>query len=426
MSKFAIIKDTEQIVHATLERKSNAVYLCPDCNESVILKKGTIKAHHFSHRKLSNCTFYKNPTESQMHKDGKLMIKSILENVCRKKSTLTIINKCKCTKKTTTTNIMLNDDLIVKIEYPFQYNGTKIADVACLDMDKNIKYIFEIFHTHRTKEEARPEPFFEIEASSLTLLNPEGEITLTCCRDLSDKCTCYEEEKIKAEEELRKEKIKAEEELLKQESEDDRMIDSFLQHLALDEKFIKREAESDEFRKKVNDKLQEYIEKIKDELESLEYSESLFTFYITKLTSIEEALSHIPNIFLIKSSIKDISNIENKYKEQEIKDDCLIELLFRESTTNPDFTKREIESTKFNIRLRDRLREYIAKIKEELKKSKFSTELFTSHITKLSHILNILSNFDNKDLINCSIIDITQTKQKEDAKTLHVRPYWKE
>lgn len=90
----------------------------------------------------------------------------------------------------------LTDSSTVELEYRFCHNGVKIADVAILD-DGQILCIFEICHTHKTKSEHRPEPWFEIDASSLIHLANDfknTELKINCIR--CEKCnTCIKTEK---------------------------------------------------------------------------------------------------------------------------------------------------------------------------------------------------------------------------------------
>ena len=76
----AINKITKQYCFPILANK-NDEYIRPECNKSLILKKGILIIYHFSHYKADNpCNYYNNPTETQIHKDAKLAIKQILVN----------------------------------------------------------------------------------------------------------------------------------------------------------------------------------------------------------------------------------------------------------------------------------------------------------------------------------------------------------
>lgn len=50
---------------AWITEKSERPFFCPECKKEVVLKKGVIKAHHFSHKPQSNCIYGTN--ESQKH-----------------------------------------------------------------------------------------------------------------------------------------------------------------------------------------------------------------------------------------------------------------------------------------------------------------------------------------------------------------------
>lgn len=186
--------------YPTIAVKTN-VYSCPDCKKNVILKKGNIKIHHFAHHKSENpCSYYNNPGESQIHKDAKLLLKTLLENkrsICFKRN----CDTCSETKLFNT--IEYTDKSKTILEHPFKYNNSsKQADVALLN-DNNIAYIFEICYKHKTLEENRPEPWFEIDAEALQknkdILNTENtNIGIVCLRKY--KCNkCIVREKIRLE-----------------------------------------------------------------------------------------------------------------------------------------------------------------------------------------------------------------------------------
>lgn len=162
-------------------------YICPECKKDLIVCKGSIKAHHFRH-KVSNqipCHYYTDPTESQIHKDAKILLKTILDT----KISVSICRECpSCNEYIEFKIPEINDKSVIKLEYRFDYNGKKIADVAYIDNDK-LLYIFEIYNTHKTKNENRPEPWFEIDAKKLIQIanntNSDGLI-IPCIR--SEKC----------------------------------------------------------------------------------------------------------------------------------------------------------------------------------------------------------------------------------------------
>ena len=95
----------------------------------------------------------------------------------------------------------------IKLEHRFEYNGTKIADVAYID-DNEILCIFEICNTHKTRSEKRPEPWFEIDAENLIRLANDDNLNslqIPCIR--CEKCDdCIEKEK-RLNEEKKQQKI---------------------------------------------------------------------------------------------------------------------------------------------------------------------------------------------------------------------------
>ena len=161
----AINKTTNQYEYPRIAVKTN-MYSCPDCKKDVILRKGKIRVHHFAHYKSDNpCTYYERPGESQIHKDAKLALKTILEEdqdlcIVRSCGTYNHIIKHHIDKRTEKSSIQL--------EHRFAFNDSqKTADIAYLDAGGSIKYIFEICYKHKTREDIRPEPWFEINAEKL-------------------------------------------------------------------------------------------------------------------------------------------------------------------------------------------------------------------------------------------------------------------
>lgn len=178
----AINKDTGNPTHPR-DASNSDTYLCPICQHEVFPKKGHIKIHHFAHKSDSNCNFYNNPSESEIHKYAKILLSICLRN----KIPLHIIKNCnKCTE-----NIIYVTDFKIETEWAFQYNGQKYADIAYIS-ENNIKYIFEICHTNKTNEENRPEPWFEFKAvdviDAFNSRKAGEKLQLNCIRTCK---TCY-------------------------------------------------------------------------------------------------------------------------------------------------------------------------------------------------------------------------------------------
>jgi hypothetical protein len=134
-----------------------------------------------------------------------------------------IRNCCSCKKDTDFHIPEVSVHSSVEIEYRFEYNGPKIADVAYLE-NGNLSYVFEILNTHRTDPEKRPEPWFEIDAETFIKNASDPELFLLkihCVRcEKCEDCILQEKreeeirfERMKKEEEFRLERIKREEEL---------------------------------------------------------------------------------------------------------------------------------------------------------------------------------------------------------------------
>ena len=162
---WAINKNTKQYYYLNIGNKKDK-YICPDCNKDVIFKNDNIRIYHFAHARSDNpCNHYIKLSETQIHKNAKYLIKSLLEN----KIKLSFIRKCINCKNNNEIKIPQVTELSqIYNEYRFEYNGLKIIDVAHI-IDDIIICIFEICNTHKTNDENRSEPLFEIDA--LTILN---------------------------------------------------------------------------------------------------------------------------------------------------------------------------------------------------------------------------------------------------------------
>ncbi len=184
----AIDVKTKEYVYPYIAIKTEK-YKCPECEEMLIFKKGTVNRPHFAHQKNGNCTFYNKPSESQVHKDAKRQLETVLS-----RKDIRIERILSCCGKRINNPIGIVDDSEIKLEHRFQFNGkTRIADVACVEKNGNIKYIFEICHTHATRSGDRPEPWFELSAGVLITQFNKGVYILKCMRD--EKCgECEEKE----------------------------------------------------------------------------------------------------------------------------------------------------------------------------------------------------------------------------------------
>jgi len=197
LSLGAINKLTGEYVYPKIANKKDE-YICPECNKDLILVKGEIRVHHFRHKvdTKTPCNHYNKPTETQIHKDAKILLKTLLE----RKIPISFIRKCcECASDSIWKLPEIKDNSFIKLEHRFEFNGQKIADVAWLNDDK-LYCIFEICNTHKTRNENRPEPWFEIDAETLITNANDDSLTLlevSCIRRqiICGKCREYNNKK---------------------------------------------------------------------------------------------------------------------------------------------------------------------------------------------------------------------------------------
>ena len=127
-----------------------------------------------------------------------MLLKRLFEN----KVNISFIRTClSCKNKEKFEIPEISEGSVIEIEHTFKYNGIKIADVAYIEKGE-LLCIFEIFNTHKTCSENRPNhvEWFEIDAKKLIELVNENILTsleINCIR--CEKCDdCIEkEERIK-------------------------------------------------------------------------------------------------------------------------------------------------------------------------------------------------------------------------------------
>jgi competence CoiA-like predicted nuclease len=206
----AINAETGDYVHPKLANKCDK-HNCPECKQPLILRQGKILRPHFAHKKSDNpCNMYNHPGVSQIHKDAQYLLKHLLERKFKITMERDCGNECKHkAEEFEIPEISITSQIV--IEYPFEHNGMKkIADVAYLDNDELV-CIFEIYNTHGTDEEERPEPWFEIRATTLinqvSKLDNMCEIKIRCIRSIV--CdNCIEEERLNLEKQKKDEEIR--------------------------------------------------------------------------------------------------------------------------------------------------------------------------------------------------------------------------
>lgn len=200
LSLGAIKKSTGEYVPPKMANKAD-VHCCPTCNKDVIVCQGDIRKPYYRHRVDTNpCQYYCSPTESQIHKDAKSLLKILFES----RIPIVFTRTCPCCQVVEEYEIPeLTESSSIVLEYRLEYNGPKVADVAYLD-NGEIVAIFEICHTHRTDRENRPEPWFELDATGLIQQANESSsvetIYLSCIRkETCEECLEIEESNLQAE-----------------------------------------------------------------------------------------------------------------------------------------------------------------------------------------------------------------------------------
>jgi hypothetical protein len=193
VSPGAINKKTGQYVYTKIANKIDE-YSCPECNKDVILCQGTVRVHYFRHKvdEINPCNYFCSPTETQLHKDAKQLMKTILDM----KIQVSFVRTCCCCKNEDEFEIpSTSDSSLIQLEYRFEYGGSKVADVAYIE-DGELLCIFEICNTHKTRGENRPDPWFEIDAITLIQIandNESGALKIPCIR--CEKCeVCVKKE----------------------------------------------------------------------------------------------------------------------------------------------------------------------------------------------------------------------------------------
>jgi len=241
----AIDTETKEYVFPRFASKHRK-YCCPDehCLRNILLCKGTKIPPYFRHKQEETpCNYYNHSSESSYHKEGKLLIKQLLE----KKLLTTVYRKCNSCEKLDEFDIPeISESSSVVIEYRFNHkNSSKSADVAYID-NGELLCIFEICYKNKTKEEDRPEPWFEMEAVKVINDINNNNIVFNCIRYF--KCdNCIEKERI-IEEIENKIKLEREKERLKKEQMIEKMR---LENEKIRELQIKKQKERDEEIRKI-------------------------------------------------------------------------------------------------------------------------------------------------------------------------------
>ena len=217
MNKGAIEIDTNKYILPQYALKG-VNYKCFDetCNRFVrrVKKSKTGAITHFRHLKADGgedcvCERYslnRVLTADEIHKDAILNLKYLLEN---NEITKKVVRYCSCCKDNRVVDKEIEkleqDERIIK-EHSFSFNGSNSrADIARIGIDGKLKEIYEIKHTHATKEGDRPVDieWYEIDATKLNKKIGEigeigeiGDNIILECERINELCfDCLEKKK---------------------------------------------------------------------------------------------------------------------------------------------------------------------------------------------------------------------------------------
>ena len=148
----AVNKKTNEYVFPLHALKTDD-YKCPICETDIIFKSGKKRRKHYSHKSKSNCSYYDNPSESEIHKDGKRLIKKMLDD----KEKLMIWRNCKCCGDDVEVLTLINytDKMVCREEFTFKHNSNNrnecgeieiecVRDILCCECENKHKIKYEV------------------------------------------------------------------------------------------------------------------------------------------------------------------------------------------------------------------------------------------------------------------------------------------
>lgn len=133
-------------------------YYCPLCNNPVIVRKGDIRVHHYSHKISEICS-----QESAIHKIAKLLIQKLISDWKKGSISAPIINRtCFVCNKPIPQPL---PDKVEKAELEVKLSNGSIVDVVLLGSDIPLAGI-EVRVSHKVdeiKKNSLPIPFIEVD-----------------------------------------------------------------------------------------------------------------------------------------------------------------------------------------------------------------------------------------------------------------------
>jgi len=282
--KYALEVDTGYYVIAKYARKDKQ-NRCPKCNKECIVCDGEIKEKYIRHKVKvkGECDYFdagliiteKNkytPKVRNLFHNASIVY---LQNFLNKGYKLIITKKCKFKYKceNIVKEIKLEDGDSVKVEKSFYLNGViKRGDLCILDKNENIKIILEIFDTHRTDENDRPNDieWYELDVNDIMeYYDDDGDydvIKLNCNRYyVCYPCENHRQEILKQQEEEYKQRQKQKELEQKQKEE--------LERIKQKEEYEQRQKEKELEQKQKEEYEQRQKQKKLKELERIKQKE---------------------------------------------------------------------------------------------------------------------------------------------------------
>lgn len=227
--KYALEVETGYYVVPKYARKDKK-YTCIKCEKECIVCEGEIKEKYIRHKVKGECNYFDAGLKITENNKYDPKIRNLFHNAsivylqnCLNKGHKLVITK-KCKFKYNCDNIVkeikLEEGDYVEIEKSFHLNGLiKRGDLCILNKDGNIKVILEIFYTHRTNENDRPNniEWFELDVNDIMEYYDDDEdydkINLDCHRYyVCNPCENHRQEKLKRQEEECKQRQKQKEE----------------------------------------------------------------------------------------------------------------------------------------------------------------------------------------------------------------------
>jgi hypothetical protein len=249
--------------------KGNA-YTCPDCSKGVFLRKGEVNKPHFAHYSDKNpCTFYERTGESADHKNGKLLIRNMLEQ----KRHIIIERKCYSCRTSVDFVVPVDELTDIREEYPLENH--RRADVGCKFADGSL-LVFEVLHTSKTSESNRGGIWFELSTDELlNKYNHTGSLKFECSRNL--RCTSCEEAENKLIQDMKERAERATCERIKREQFmiEKRIREKEQKAIALEEERLRKLALEEETRKIEieNNRLETIKRQEQDKQRQIEFAE---------------------------------------------------------------------------------------------------------------------------------------------------------